>query len=136
MDRKYNYLIIGGGMTADAAAKSIRKHDDKGTIGLIGNESHPPYERPPLTKALWTKDRPVESTDLDTARAGLDMHLGRTAVDLDVAAKRVTDDRGDTYNYGRLLIATGARASHIAVFGRARDQLPNSRRLSFAQKVR
>jgi NADPH-dependent 2,4-dienoyl-CoA reductase/sulfur reductase-like enzyme len=117
VDRAYDYLIIGGGMAADAAAKSIRKHDDKGTIGLIGNEPHPPYERPPLTKALWTKDKPAESTDLDTARAGLDMHLDRSAVDLDVSAKRVTDDRGDTYTYGRLLIATGARPHTLPFSG-------------------
>jgi 3-phenylpropionate/trans-cinnamate dioxygenase ferredoxin reductase subunit len=109
MERAYDYLIIGGGMAADAAAKSIRKHDDKGTIGLIGNEPHPPYERPPLTKALWTKDKPIESVDLDTQRANVELHLRRTAVDLDCANKRVTDDSGDRYRYGRLLMATGAR---------------------------
>ncbi len=109
MERAYDYLIIGGGMTADAAAKSIRKHDDKGTIGLIGNETHPPYERPPLTKALWTKDKPVESIDLDTQRANVELHLSRTAIYLDRADKFVTDDRGDRYRYSRCLIATGAR---------------------------
>ncbi len=109
MERAYDYLVIGGGMAADAAVKSIRKHDDKGTIGLIGDEPQPPYERPPLTKALWTKEKPVESIDLDTARARLDMHLDRSAIDLDRSAKRVTDNHGDVYRYGRLLIATGAR---------------------------
>jgi len=117
MERAYDYLIIGGGMTADAAAKSIRKHDEKGTIGLIGSETHPPYERPPLTKALWTKDKPVESVDLDTQRANVDLHLGRTAVDLDRASKTVTDDRGDRYRYGRLLIATGARPRTLPFSG-------------------
>ncbi len=109
MERAYDYLIIGGGMTADAAAKSIRKHDEKGTIGMIGSESNPPYERPPLTKALWTKNKPVESIDLDTQRANVELHLGRTAVDLDRESKTVIDDRGDRYHYGRLLLATGAR---------------------------
>ena len=45
----YKYLIVGGGMTADAAAKGIRKVDDSGTIGIISNESHLPYNRPPLS---------------------------------------------------------------------------------------
>src|SRR6185503_14540483 len=49
----YDYLIVGGGMTADAAARGIRERDSKGTIGIIGAESHPPYNRPPLTKGLW-----------------------------------------------------------------------------------
>lgn len=109
MEHAYDYLIVGGGMAADAAAKSIRKHDEKGSIGLIGNETHPPYERPPLTKALWTKNKPVESVDLDTQRAGLDLHLGRTVVDLDRNTKIAADDRGDRYRYGKLLLATGAR---------------------------
>ncbi|MFX0007327.1 MAG: FAD-dependent oxidoreductase, partial [Candidatus Hermodarchaeota archaeon] len=50
----YKYLIIGGGMTADAAAHSIRENDQKGTIGLISAENDHPYARPPLSKYLWT----------------------------------------------------------------------------------
>src|SRR2546427_558561 len=49
----YTYLIIGGGMTADAATAGIRGADPAGSIGLIGAEPHPPYNRPPLSKALW-----------------------------------------------------------------------------------
>ena len=40
-------------MTADAACRGIREHDADGSIGLVGAESHPPYDRPPLSKALW-----------------------------------------------------------------------------------
>lgn len=49
---QYRYLIVGGGMTGDAAAHGIRKHDPNGSIGLIGAEPHPPYNRPPLSKGL------------------------------------------------------------------------------------
>ena len=52
----YRYLIVGGGMTADAAVMGIRKVDRSGSIGLVSSELHAPYERPPLTKGLW-KDR-------------------------------------------------------------------------------
>lgn len=38
----YNYLIVGGGMTAAAAVAGIREIDRTGTIGLIGAEPHPP----------------------------------------------------------------------------------------------
>src|SRR5436305_1659561 len=48
------YLIVGGGMTADAAAKGIREHDADGAIVLVGDEPHEPYKRPPLTKGLWS----------------------------------------------------------------------------------
>jgi len=47
------YLIVGGGMTGDAAVKGIREHDADGSILLVGAEQHPPYARPPLTKGLW-----------------------------------------------------------------------------------
>ena len=49
----YRYLIIGGGMTGDAAAKAIRERDPDGSIVLVGDEQHAPYARPPLSKALW-----------------------------------------------------------------------------------
>lgn len=56
----YTYLIVGGGMAGDAALQGIREVDRAGTIGLIGAESHRPYNRPPLSKGLW-KDKPLES---------------------------------------------------------------------------
>ena len=55
----YKYLIVGGGMTADAAAQGIREVDPSGSIGLIGSEPEPPYDRPPLSKKLW-KGKPFE----------------------------------------------------------------------------
>ena len=49
----YQYLIIGGGMTAAAAVDGIREVDSTGGIGLISAELDAPYDRPPLSKALW-----------------------------------------------------------------------------------
>lgn len=48
------YLIVGGGLTADAACKGIRDVDTEGLITLVAAEAYPPYARPPLSKALWT----------------------------------------------------------------------------------
>jgi len=104
-------------MAADAAAKAIRKADANASVGLIGNETRPPYERPPLSKALWKGDKSPESIDLDTAKSGAKLHLGRTAVALDRVARCVTDERGDTYRYGRLLLATGATPRRLPFDG-------------------
>ncbi|MFX0137074.1 MAG: NAD(P)/FAD-dependent oxidoreductase [Candidatus Hodarchaeota archaeon] len=103
----YKYLIIGGGMTADAAAHSIRENDPKGIIGLISSEDDPPYARPPLSKALWTGDEELEDIDLGTSEANLEMHLGRIATKIDRPNKLVIDDKGNKYSYTKLLIATG-----------------------------
>ncbi|WP_424683793.1 NAD(P)/FAD-dependent oxidoreductase [Frateuria sp. YIM B11624] len=108
MEHAYDYLIVGGGMAADAAAKAISAADAAASIGILGAETEPPYERPPLSKALWKGDKTLASIDLQTAASGAELHLGRRAQTLDRAGHRVVDDRGDNWRYRRLLLATGA----------------------------
>jgi NADPH-dependent 2,4-dienoyl-CoA reductase/sulfur reductase-like enzyme len=100
------YLIVGGGMTGDAAAKAIRAHDADGEITLVGEEPHAPYSRPPLSKGLW-KGKDEASIDRGTKEHGVELKLGRKIVSLDLDAKQATDDAGETYDYDRLLLATG-----------------------------
>ena len=102
----YDYLIIGGGMTADAAVRGIREADATGSVGLISAERHPPYNRPPLSKGLWKGESP-ESIWRKTDAAGAELHLGRRVTGVDVAGKRVTDDHGDEHTFEKLLLATG-----------------------------
>jgi len=106
------YLIVGGGMAGDAAAKGIREHDAEGSITLVGDEPHPPYKRPPLTKNLWSGGD--EATIWrGTADAGVELRLGRRVVSLDVDAHRAKDDRGDEYAWEKLLLATGGRPREL-----------------------
>jgi NADPH-dependent 2,4-dienoyl-CoA reductase/sulfur reductase-like enzyme len=102
----YRYLILGGGMTGDAAVRGIRELDAEGSIGLIGAEADPPYARPPLTKALWKGD-PFDSVWKKTDEAGVDLHLGRRATGIDLQGKSVTDVSGAEYGFDKLLLATG-----------------------------
>jgi 3-phenylpropionate/trans-cinnamate dioxygenase ferredoxin reductase component len=102
----YKYLIIGGGMAADAAVQAIREADARGSIGLISTEPDPPYNRPPLSKGLWKGDS-LENIWRKTADAGAQLHLGHTAADLDPGSKRVTDQQGTVYSFDKLLLATG-----------------------------
>jgi 3-phenylpropionate/trans-cinnamate dioxygenase ferredoxin reductase component len=108
----YKYLIIGGGMTADEAARAIRAADRTGSLGMISAETNPPYDRPPLTKDLW-KGTPEERVWRSTDALGVDLHLGRRAQVLDATRKRVADDQGDVYTYEKLLLATGGRPRHL-----------------------
>src|SRR4051794_34936736 len=102
----YDYLIIGGGMTAAAALRGIRKVDQAGTVGLISTETDPPYQRPPLTKKLWQGD-PLDSVWIKLPDDRVALHLGRTVQTLDPQARQVRDDQGTPYSYGKLLLATG-----------------------------
>ena len=112
----YPYLIVGGGMTADAAVRGIRELDAQTPIGVVGSEADPPYSRPPLTKGLWKGD-PLESVWRKTADAGVDLHLGRSVTDLDLREKKVLDDRGTSYTFDRLLLATGGTPRRLPFGG-------------------
>jgi 3-phenylpropionate/trans-cinnamate dioxygenase ferredoxin reductase subunit len=109
---RYDYLIVGGGMTADAAAHGIREQDAKGSIGIVGSDRHPPYNRPPLTKGLWKGDS-SDSLRRKTDETGAELTLGRRIASIDVAARRATDDRGTTYEYRTLLLATGGQPRRL-----------------------
>jgi 3-phenylpropionate/trans-cinnamate dioxygenase ferredoxin reductase subunit len=102
----YTYLIVGGGMTADAAAQALHAADPKGSIGLISAEPHPPYDRPPLSKALW-KGEPEEKIWRKTAATGATLHLGRRVRAIDAQRHGATDDQGTVYRFKKLLLATG-----------------------------
>lgn len=101
----YQYLIIGGGMTGDAAAQGIRELDPSGSMLLVSSETHAPYNRPPLSKGLW-KGEPEEKIWRPVPQ-GTELLLGRRIVSLDAKQKHVTDDTGSTYRFEKLLLATG-----------------------------
>lgn len=108
----FKYLLIGGGMTADAAIKGIRSLDDQGSIGMISAENHPPYNRPPLSKALW-KGEPEESIWRKTTDANITLLLSHNAERIDTAGKKVTDAAGNTYSFDKLLIASGGTVNKL-----------------------
>jgi 3-phenylpropionate/trans-cinnamate dioxygenase ferredoxin reductase component len=108
----YRYLIVGGGMTGDAACKGIRDRDQDGSIGLFGEESHEPYARPPLTKALW-KGTSEDTIWRGTPDLNVDLNPGRTIVSLDLDGRTVIDDAGAAHSYERLLLATGGTPRRV-----------------------
>jgi len=112
----YTYVIVGGGMTADAAVRGIRAVDGSGSVVLLSAEPDPPYDRPPLSKALW-RGAPEEGIWRGTAELGAELHLGRRAVWLDPAGKRVRDDAGTEYTYEKLLLATGGTPRRLPFGG-------------------
>jgi 3-phenylpropionate/trans-cinnamate dioxygenase ferredoxin reductase component len=108
----YRYLIVGGGMTGDSACRGIRDHDSEGSIGLFGAESYEPYARPPLSKALW-KGKEERSIFRGTPDLGVDIHISRRIVGLNLDERRVTDDAGEDHTYDKLLLATGGKPREL-----------------------
>jgi NADPH-dependent 2,4-dienoyl-CoA reductase/sulfur reductase-like enzyme len=104
--KNYRYLIIGGGLTGDAAVRGIRELDPEGSIGMISGEPYQPYARPSLSKGLW-KGRPVEKIWRNTQDLGIELHLGRVVTNIGPEQRYVRDEQGEEYTYDKLLLATG-----------------------------
>src|SRR5574340_1805103 len=121
MTQVYDYVIVGGGLAGASAVEGIRERDAAGSILLVGEESHLPYDRPPLSKKLWLGKQKVEDIFLhDRAFYGkhaVTLALGERAARLDSAAKTLTTSRGETYGYGKLLLATGCKPRTLTIPG-------------------
>ena len=102
----YQYLIIGGGMTAAAAVDGIREIDATGSIGIISAEPDAPYNRPPLSKGLWKGD-PLDGIWRKAKGKAPELHLDRVIKEIVPKEKRVIDSQGNAFTYEKLLLATG-----------------------------
>lgn len=103
----YDYLIVGGGMTADAAVKGIRELDPKGTIAILTEEADAPYSRPPLSKALWSGKKSVEEIDCGTETRDVSLILNRKVTEINRTDHCVVDHENEVHGYSQLLLATG-----------------------------
>lgn len=125
MSVSYRYLIVGAGTAGHFAAEEIRRHDEQGTIAIVGDEPHRPYHRPPLSKGVLTgKVNPLATylrKDNFYEDNRIDVFTGVLAVGLDPGAKKVTLSDGRMLGYEKLLLATGGKARDLAIPG---DDLP------------
>ena len=121
METNFRYVIVGGGLAAASAVEGIREHDAEGTILLLSSENHPPYHRPPLSKGLWTgketRDQLPVHAESFYSEQHVNLALRREAVELDPGQRAVWDDRGVTYHYEHLLLATGGRPRLLEIPG-------------------
>ncbi len=112
--QEFEYVIIGGGMAADAAVGGIRRRDKTGEILVASEESFPPYQRPPLSKKLWL-DMRLEDVWLGAWQkyAHTQLFLNAEATRIETAARTVTFADGRQAGYQKLLLATGAQARRL-----------------------
>jgi 3-phenylpropionate/trans-cinnamate dioxygenase ferredoxin reductase component len=114
-------VIIGAGQAGVQAAATLRLEGFGGTLTLIGDESFPPYQRPPLSKAYlagdFARERLFLKPDSFYADTACDLRLNVAATSIDRGAKSVRLSDGTTLGYDQLLLATGARVRKVAVPG-------------------
>ena len=107
------YLVVGGGLAADAAVRGIRDVDRMGSIRIVSDEGDPPYDRPALSKALWAGAR-VGKIWQHTNLTGAELRLNTRIVAINPADRIAIDTNGRGYGYRRLLLATGGVPRHLA----------------------
>ena len=103
--------IVGASLAGLRAAEALRAKGFEGSLTIIGDEPHEPYDRPPLSKQVLKGWVPADHTKLPRLlRVDADWKLGVAAVGLDRINHVVTLANGEQVGYDRLLIATGTRA--------------------------
>lgn len=119
--RKIDFLLLGGGVASATAAETLRLESAPGRIVIVSAESLPPYQRPPLSKRLLFSEAPGVATPVlkpgDYEELGIELLLGTRALGVSPSRRIVRTDRAGALEYGRLLIATGARPLRLPVPG-------------------
>jgi 3-phenylpropionate/trans-cinnamate dioxygenase ferredoxin reductase subunit len=115
------YLIAGASLAGAKAAQTLREEGCTDPVIMVGAETEPPYERPPLSKEYLLGEAPEERLFLHPtayyAEKQISLRLGQPATRLDAAARRVELADGRALDYDHVIIATGARPRRLAVPG-------------------
>jgi 3-phenylpropionate/trans-cinnamate dioxygenase ferredoxin reductase subunit len=105
-------LIVGAGHAGFQLAASLRQHGFGERIGLINDEAHLPYQRPPLSKAYLKGEGRPDSLMFRPDKFYRDQNIelmADRAVSIDRGARRLLLASGASLDYGHLVLATGAR---------------------------
>lgn len=114
-------VIIGAGHAAGQAAASLRQAKFEGPITIIGDETHVPYQRPPLSKQYLAGTQLADKVYLRAekfyADKDIQLMLDTRATQIDPSTKTINLDNGETIAYEKLLISTGSRPRKLSIEG-------------------
>jgi 3-phenylpropionate/trans-cinnamate dioxygenase ferredoxin reductase subunit len=125
MAAERTFVIVGAALAGAKAAETLREEGFDGRVVLVGAESVPPCERPPLSKEYLRGEAGREKVYVhdegfyDEQR--IELWRGRTATSLNAAARELTLDGGETLRYDGLLLTTGAEPRRLPIPGAELD---------------
>lgn len=139
-DRHVAHLLIGGGLASANCARWLREEGADGEILLVGRESDPPYNRPPLTKGyLQGKERRDDAyfrPDAWWTEQRIELKTRTSVMKLDTAAKEATLSTKEVVSFDTALIATGANVRRIPADGSELDGIHYVRAFGNSDAVR
>ncbi|MFE7722807.1 NAD(P)/FAD-dependent oxidoreductase, partial [Nocardia rhizosphaerihabitans] len=108
-------VIVGAGLAGLRTAEELRRAGYEGGVVLLGDESRPPYDRPPLSKQFVrgeTDDTTLRPPEF-FAEKNIELRLGTAVTGVDTAARTVILADGTGIGYDQLIIATGLRPRRL-----------------------
>lgn len=113
---KFDYIVIGGGLAGDHA-EAIRENDPLGSIDIITDENHLPYDRVPLSKTYLTGNMPEDALYIKKSdfyeKQQITIIKDRKAVPLDPKNHIVKLNDGLECSFKKLLLSTEGHARHL-----------------------
>ncbi len=117
----FDYVIVGGGLAGVSGVKGVRDRDSEGSILLVSEENYLPYNRPPLSKELLIGRKELEDVFVEDEDfyedQGVETKLGSKITEVHPDEKTALSDSGESYEYGKLLLATGGHPRRLEVAG-------------------
>jgi len=114
-------VIVGAGHGGAQCAIALRQNGFTGTVTVIGREPEYPYERPPLSKEYFAREKTFDRLYIRPptfwAEKEVNFKLGTEVTKVDAKAKTLTLSNGDTCSYGKLVWATGGDPRRLSCSG-------------------
>lgn len=132
-------VIVGAGQAGAWVARTLRQHAPEAEIVLLGQEAHPPYERPPLSKGVMSgaqSESPCLLSVQQARQLDIQLKLGATVVEIDRNRRHVLLEQGESLTYDSLVLATGGRARKPTISGGNLDGVYTLRSLDDASRIR
>lgn len=136
----YKYIIIGGGIAGGRAVEGIRQIDEQGSIALVTRESHPPYQRPPLSKSYLHGKAELARLYLQDEEYYQEHQVqiikNVAVLKIDPQEREIYLEEGTILNYERLLLATGSEALRLEIPGNELGNIFTLRTIEDSEAIR
>ena len=133
-------VIVGGGQAGYQIAAGLRTEGYDGAVILIGEEPHPPYQRPPLSKSFVTgkqeQARLLLRPESYYGGHGIELLAGETVAAIERTTCKIRLKSGRQMAYSKLVLALGARNRKLTIPGSDLDGVCYLRTLNEAVELK